>query len=231
MLSILILAIIVLLVFSVALLGFVKRNKEKSNRYIRKKKHYSSSTPSNFENEDDNENENESLINDKIEDADEILGLKEPTLSDIIILHLMAEPNYPYGGYDLLQALLSAGLRYGKMNIFHRHENPTGLGSILFSVASISKPGTFDLQNMGAFTCPGLSLFMIINKVKDASRAFDIMLETCDQLVEDLGGVILDENRQPLNRNKIFELRKMIRQQEENRRTADLFADNYIEVK
>lgn len=234
MLSILILVMIVVFVVVVALFGLLKNHQEKSNRYIKKRKQFSE--PDHHELQD----KNETVLGKKLEDTNEILGLKESIIEplkqsndipSLIILHLKSDQNYPYGGYDLLQALLSVGLRYGKMNIFHRHEQATGLGNILFSVASITKPGTFDLQNMGAFFCPGLSLFMTLNNVKDPFHAFDIMLETCNQLQEDLGGVILDEERNPLTRNKIFELRKFIREYEENKRTADLFADDLIEVK
>lgn len=129
----------------------------------------------------------------------------EPIPSQIFALHLMASKDQAYNGYELLQALLSAGLRYGKMQIFHRHEQKTGRGEILFSLASATSPGTFELPKMGAFTCQGLVLFFDSAKTPDPKKAYEIMLETAEQLAEDLGGEILDERRVPLSDEKISE--------------------------
>lgn len=174
-------------------------------------------------------------------DSDTILGLrKEPILNKkddntlsmrskknhhIIALYVTATNTHLYGGYELLQSLLACGLRYGKMNIFHRHEYKTGRGSILFSIASIVEPGTFDLPRMGGFTCPGLILFLILNEVDDPMKAFDIMLETAGQLIEDLGGKVLDDEKKILTKEKVIELRCRIREFEEKRKIRDLFSE------
>jgi cell division protein ZipA len=133
---------------------------------------------------------------------------KEPKAlkNNLLMLYLMAPENQPYNGYELLQALLSAGLRYGKMQIFHRHEQKTGRGDILFSLASATSPGTFELPKMGGFSCTGLVLFFETAKVKDAKKAFEVMIDTVNQLAEDLGGDILDEAREPLCDDKIAEI-------------------------
>ena len=111
-------------------------------------------------------------------DADEVLGIKtvaspeetekaqndtpskpaapEPTP---VILYLMAPSNSTFGGYELLQALLSAGLRFGEQQVFHRHEHKDGRGKTLFHCASAESPGTFDLSKMGSFATRGLCLF------------------------------------------------------------------------
>ncbi len=162
------------------------------------------------------------------------LEVKEPAIpaaktnakpTEYLVLHVMAPLDYTYNGYELLQSLLANGLRYGEMNIFHRHETKTGRGSILFSLASVNKPGTFELPKMGSFSCPGLTLFMPLKASPDPMIAFDSMLETAKQLVEDLGGEIWDENRQVLNMDKITHMRTKIRQFEKNQRTPDFFAE------
>lgn len=83
---------------------------------------------------------------------------------------------------------------------------------------------------MGGFSCPGLTLFLVLNKVKDPLKAYDLMLETAGQLVEDLGGEVLDHLRSLLTRDNVIEQRKKIRNYEENQRTVDLFADEYARV-
>lgn len=131
--------------------------------------------------------------------------------SPLIVLYLKSPKERQYGGYELLQSLLSVGLRFGKMNIFHRHENKSGQGTVLFSVASAVEPGTFDLPKMGGYSCPGLTAFLSTSKLVNPQGAFDLMLETMNQLAEDLGGDILDEKRNPLTVEKISEIRQKIR--------------------
>lgn len=131
-------------------------------------------------------------------------------LTDLIIINLTADPKQPYRGYELLQALLTAGLRYSRKGMFHRYEDLTGRGSILFNLVSSIEPGTFDLPKMGSFTTAGLTLFMQIPVVKDPRQAFELMLSTAKELIEDLGGELLDDHRQPLNEEKIAKWRSYV---------------------
>lgn len=171
-----------------------------------------------------------------VEDGDDALGLRpavktvaKPAESvakapvEFIAFHVVAPKEYPYSGYELLQTLLANGLRYGENNIFHRHETKTGRGPIFFSVASVNKPGTFELTKMGNYTCPGLTLFMVLKREIDSMLAFDTLLETARQLTEDLGGEILDAERQVLNMDKVAEIRARIRRFEETQRMPDFF--------
>ncbi len=171
--------------------------------------------------------------------ADEALGLIRPLRSaengqkpakaklnspaDFVFFHVVAPKEFPFGGYELLQTILSNGLRYGDLNIFHRHETKTGRGHVLFSLSSINKPGTFDLPKMGSYTCPGLTLFMVLRDVADPMLAFDTLLETARQLAEDLGGEVWDDRRQPLNMDKVAQIRSRIREFEASQRTRDFF--------
>ena len=47
-------------------------------------------------------------------------------------------------------------MRFGTMDIFHRHARKTALGPVLFSLANLVKPGTFELSSMSDFETPGL---------------------------------------------------------------------------
>src|SRR3990167_928294 len=153
------------------------------------------------------------------------LMTEEPVSMDYISLHLMATRDCPYNGYELLQALLANGLRYGDKNIFHRYETKTGHSRILFSLASVNKPGTFELSKMGSFSCPGLTLFMIVKDLPNSLQAFDIMLETAKQLVEDLGGEVQDETRQLVDDDKIEYIRARFKKSEMGQHTPDLFEE------
>lgn len=130
-------------------------------------------------------------------------GAKPAAKSPLIVLHIMAAENQSFMGYELLQSLLSAGLRFGEMNIFHRYEQPTGQGKILFSLASATEPGTFNLDEVGSLTCVGLSLFMDTRKLTDSAQVFNLMLDTARLLAEDLGGKVYDEQHQELTAERI----------------------------
>ncbi len=129
---------------------------------------------------------------------------------DLIIFNLLANKDRPYVGYELLQALLAAGLRFGKMQIFHRYQQLNGGGPIIFSMASIVEPGTFELSKMGGFVCPGLVMFLRVSQQHNLVESFELMLDTAHQLVDDLGGEICDERRQVLTDEQITEIRDRV---------------------
>jgi len=141
----------------------------------------------------------------------------------LIVMRLIANQNHLYRGYELLQALLTNGFRYGKMDIFHRHEQKNGEGNILFSLASATKPGTFNIHDMGNCTCQGLTIFMNITEHKNSTAVFEIMLDTAKQLLDDLGGEIRDERHLLLDQSVIERWRKRIRNYEDSLYTYDLF--------
>ncbi len=116
-----------------------------------------------------------------------------------VVIFLLAKEDRQLAGYELLQTLLSAGLRFGEEQIFHRHQFSNGKGPVLCSGATATSTGTFDLQNIGAFSVHGLCVYMEASgsSAIDEER-FAIMLETARQLSDDLGTYLLDDRRQPL---------------------------------
>lgn len=144
--------------------------------------------------------------------------------NDLITITIMSQPDKSFAGYELLQALLSAGLRFGKMNIFHRHEQFNGSNCILFSLASGVKPGIFEMPKMGAFSSPALVLFMQISTQQDVLATFELMINTAQQIAEDLGGEVCDQQRQILTEEKIAEMKATIAEYEQSKDTSELFA-------
>lgn len=123
-----------------------------------------------------------------------------------IVLHVMAQKGEAFGGYQLLQTLLACGMRFGKDKIFHRYLN-TDVGEKVFSLVSVTKPGTFDLAEMNHFSCPGLTLFLLMKKCQQPMLAFDAMYNTARRLADELGGEICAENREPLTAQGLQALR------------------------
>lgn len=136
-----------------------------------------------------------------------------PPPEEVLIINIMAPNGQAFRGDALLDALLQGGLRFGDMNIFHRYQKPGGGGAILFSLANMVKPGTFDLDQMDDFTTPGVSLFMTLPlEASDSTntQVFDLMLETAQNLAEELGGELKDENRSVMTRQTMEHCRQRI---------------------
>ncbi len=115
-----------------------------------------------------------------------------PTTERIEILHIMAPKDKKFMGYELLQTLQGAGLQFGPMNIFHKYIDD----NIVFSVASAVNPGVFNMEEIGAFETPGLSLFMDKTKVLNPQKSLVLMYEIARDIADDLGGELQNAKRQ-----------------------------------
>ncbi len=113
--------------------------------------------------------------------------------SSLLTLHVMPQEGQQFFGYDLLQALLSAKFRFGKMSIFHRHESANGDGKILFSVAQVTEPGSFSMAGIGSCQCAGLVLFMQLLGPEHNLEALDTFIHTAQQLADSLDGILMEK--------------------------------------
>lgn len=138
-------------------------------------------------------------------------------ITDVVVINVVAS-NEPLQGQRLLKYLVSAGLRYGEMKIFHRHVQASGQGPIIFSMANMVKPGIFELEKMDEFTTPGLSFFLSLPGPKDSVGAFDTMVSTCEKLAHQLDCELRDENQSALTQQTIQHYRQRV--QEFERRSA-----------
>lgn len=116
----------------------------------------------------------------------------------IITLRLVAGKQRFYPGGELALSLRGLGLRHGKFGIFHRYEG-TDENSVIFSVASLVEPGSFDLKNIKDQEIPGISLFLVLPGPIDGPQAFDLMVAAARALVQGLGGELLDESGSTLS--------------------------------
>jgi cell division protein ZipA len=140
------------------------------------------------------------------------------------ILFIKAPKGRSFGGYELLQSLLSCGLRFGDKRIFHRYEQTPHGENELFSIAAATPSGELNPAEMGEFACPGLSLFMTLNNHVYPSVHFELMLDTARQLAEDLGGILLDDQQEFLTTEKLTKIRDKIKQFETSQQSLELFA-------
>ena len=113
----------------------------------------------------------------------------------VIILSVVMPANQQMLGAVLLPSLLTLGLKYGEMNIFHRHEDNAGNGKVTFSLANIMNPGSFDLDSMESFATRGVSLFMTLPNAGDPFYVFEQMLNAAKQLAQEFNAQVLDDKR------------------------------------
>jgi cell division protein ZipA len=107
---------------------------------------------------------------------------------DLLVLSVVAKPGQQFGSYDLLQSIYATDMEFGDMNIFHYYVSDNGKRIPLFSLASATEPGEFDLDKIGNYFCTGLTLFTQLDNVPDPQEAFTLMLKAAEQLAEDLHG-------------------------------------------
>jgi len=115
--------------------------------------------------------------------------------SNLRVIYVMAPTGEYFIGYELLQALQNAGLRYGPRQIFYCYTDPTDKNTLAFSVASAVEPGCIDLQEIGAYGTPGLSLFMDASNVDNPELIYQWMVETAQQLADELGGIVRHDTK------------------------------------
>ena len=87
-------------------------------------------------------------------------------------------------------ALRGAGLEHGRYAIFHRQFGTNREG---FSVASLTEPGSFDVEHLGDATIAGLSFFLVLPGQGDPVARFDAMVETARALSVELAADLFDE--------------------------------------
>jgi len=89
-----------------------------------------------------------------------------------------------------VEALRNAGLQHGRYSIFHR---ALGTDTEAFSVASLTEPGSFDVDHLGDGTIAGLSFFLVLPGSGDPVARFDAMVETARALSVELAADLFDE--------------------------------------
>jgi cell division protein ZipA len=126
----------------------------------------------------------------------------------ILALRLVASQCERFAGRSLRQALAAEGFLLGQFAIFHK---PDDDHRAVLSAASLTRPGTFDMETMDSQHYGGLSLFAVLPGPKPARQAFDELVFAARNLNERLHGVLQDEQGTPLTPARIEQLREQFR--------------------
>lgn len=121
----------------------------------------------------------------------------------LVGVRLVAGPGARYSGRLVRQALAAAGLVHGRFGIFHF---PAPDGRVIFSVASLTKPGDFDPASMDAQRYAGLSVFAVLPGPLEPAQTIQRLAATARELADRLGGVLQDDRGQPLEPDRLAAL-------------------------
>jgi len=123
----------------------------------------------------------------------------------IMAIRVSAQAPSRFEGPELMAALRSEGLGFGRYEIFHRlHDD----GRPIFSVASLREPGTFNLEEMPTTHYPGIAMFTVLPGPVAAGEAFDEMIFTARAIATYLNGALADERGVPLTAVRVGTLRE-----------------------
>lgn len=129
----------------------------------------------------------------------------------IVTLYIAARAGQTLRGPDIVVAAEKAGLTYGHMNVFHRLVDGHPERGPIFSVANIRKPGSFEMADIQSLETPAIAFFLTLPAPIASLDAWDAMLPNAQRMAELLDGVLLDEQRNALGRQRIAHLRDEMR--------------------
>ncbi len=140
----------------------------------------------------------------------------------IVTLYVAARAGETLRGPDIVVAAEKVGLAYGYMGVFHRLIERQPERGPLFSVANIVKPNSFDMAAIHEVETPAIAFFLTLPAPVPAMDAWDAMLPTAERMAELLGGLLLDEQRNALGRQRIGHIREELRAYDRQREAPPL---------
>mgnify|MGYP001191853996 CR=1 FL=1 len=116
----------------------------------------------------------------------------------IVTIRMLSRSAAPFPAEELVLALREAGLRHGRFGIFHYYLTDTDDAPV-FSVASLTEPGSFDLTRLRTDVYQGVSLFLGLPAPFDGAAAFDAMVKAGRAVAKRLDGNLVDEHGSTLS--------------------------------
>ena len=132
-------------------------------------------------------------------------------VSEVLVLNVTAKKGRLIMGERLLSLMQGLELEYGDRKIFSKRTDDAEGAPILFNVANMLQPGTFDLNNMENFATVGVTLFLALPSPISNFEAFEEMLQTAQDLVRSIDGELRDDQRNMMTGQTIEHYRQRVR--------------------
>ena len=129
----------------------------------------------------------------------------------IVSLYVAARAGQVLRGEDIVVAAEKTGMVFGHMGIFHRLVEGKPEAGPVFSMASILKPGNFDMATIGQMETPAVAFFLTLPAPLPALDAWEKMEPTVQRMAELLDAIVLDDSRNALGRQRIAHIRDELR--------------------
>lgn len=129
----------------------------------------------------------------------------------VVSLYVAARAGHTLRGEDIIVAAEKTGLVFGHMNVFHRLVEHHPERGPVFSMANIMQPGSFDMTTIRELETPAIAYFLTLPAPMSALEAWDMMLPNVQRMAELLDGVVLDDGRNALGRQRIMHIREELR--------------------
>jgi cell division protein ZipA len=172
----------------------------------------------------------EDAVQSELDLLDETVGAAQPNselgkrvsedFDKIITLYIAARAGQVLSGPDIMVAAEKAGLTYGHMNVFHRLVQGHPEQGPVFSVANVKKPGSFEMSELQTLETPAIAFFLTLPAPVPALDAWEMMQPAAERMAELLDGVVLDESRNALGRQRVQHLREELRAYDRQREVA-----------
>ncbi|GLQ32382.1 cell division protein ZipA [Litoribrevibacter albus] len=139
----------------------------------------------------------------------------------VFMLHVAAkDEERGFNCGRLVDVAAACGLRHGKMDIFHRHQEDNGQGKVQFSMVSSVNPGSFDLDKVDDQWTPGVTFFMSLPGPTNNIQAFDYMYEMAKVIAKNMHGEVRDEQHSVMTTQTAEHIRQEILDYERKRRLS-----------
>ena len=129
----------------------------------------------------------------------------------IVSLYVAAKAGNLLRGPDIVVAAEKAGLTFGYMDVYHRLVDGKPDVGPIFSVANIIKPGSFDMARIAEVETPAIAFFLTLPAPVPALDAWETMEPAAQRMADLLDGVVLDEERNALGRQRVQHIRDELR--------------------
>ena len=142
--------------------------------------------------------------------------------SETVLLTVIPPAGQLLSGVQILRAANEFDLKLSRSGVLDCLVATNQGSKILFSIGHLREPGTFAPEEMHTLETPGLLLFMRIPGPSPDLKSADMFFTVANQLAQNLGGQIADEQRQVLDQDALIRVYQNIVSKERRLRGEQL---------